>query len=1233
MKYSDLIQFEPIDEVIQLRQADEEGIARQLVETFVVSDRLAPQLNDLVIPQLQFDEQKNNKGLLIVGNYGTGKSHLMAVLSAVAERADLADRITNPDVAKNSGAIAGRFMVARIEIGAVVMPLRDIICAKLEEHLAAMDVHYTFKSSAEVTNNKDPFIEMMGVFQEKYPDMGLLLVVDELLDYLRGRKDQELVLDLGFLREIGEVCKISRFRFMAGVQESLFDNPRFQFVAESLRRVKDRFEQIRIAREDVAYVVAHRLLKKDSKQEGLIRAHLQQFAPLFGSMNERMDDFVRLFPVHPAYIDTFEQVYVAEKREVLKTLSRAIRGLIDDDVPEDQPGLIAYDSYWKNLTDNPSFRAVHEIKEVIDRSSVLESRIQSAYPNKSYKPVALRAIRALSVHRLTTSDIYAPIGPTAEELRDDLCLLLPIPEQDAAFLTTMIEKVLKDVITTASGQFISRNPENGQYHLDLKKDIDFDALISKRAESLEESELDRYYFDALRRLVLEDPAMPEYVTGYRIWEHEVEWRERRSERSGYLFFGSPNERSTAQPPREFYIYFLQPYAAPHFKDGKRPDEVFFRLKHPDEDFESALRLYAAAREQAATASGANKKIYEDKAQEHLRVLTRWLREKMQTAFEVTHAGQARSFAEVVKGKLRPGESDAVRDLINAAASTLLASHFEDRAPDYPHFIPLITRKSRPQAAQEALRWIGGGVKSKQGAAVLDALGLIEGEQLRPRESIYAQEVIKRLGEKGPGQVLNRSELLENEHGIEVWAPDRFRLEPEFLTVVLAALVYSGDIVINLPGRTLDAASTDQFTKLGIADLGQFKHVGPPKDLPLAPLQELFELLGLNKALLVTPGTREKAVAELGSEVANRVERVVEAQAVLQAGISLWGWPVLGEGEQAALSERLASAKRFLESLQPFNTVGKLKNFPHDVATVAQHRGALAAAKEVQELNRLVEQVRPLAGYLETAEAVLPAAHAWVQEVKQERSELLGRLSDSQQRSDAAFARTLTQRMTELKDGYREAYLALHGAARLGAAEDKRKDNLNKDRRVHQLRALRGVVQMGSKLSEWEDGLLALRTCFSLSKQDLEKTPTCPHCGYRPAEEPPPGAPPSSVLDRLDDQLDDMVGDWTAALHSDLEDPTVQESLNLLGDDEGAKEIQTLQSTRELPDLVKPEFVRALQVVLSGLEPVPIGRDDLFRALADGGPRVTVDELRQRFDAYVAQLTRGKKPDKIRIVLE
>jgi hypothetical protein len=61
MKYSDLIHFEPIETVVQLREADTESEARRLVETFVVSDRMAELLVDTVIPQLQFETPRSGR--------------------------------------------------------------------------------------------------------------------------------------------------------------------------------------------------------------------------------------------------------------------------------------------------------------------------------------------------------------------------------------------------------------------------------------------------------------------------------------------------------------------------------------------------------------------------------------------------------------------------------------------------------------------------------------------------------------------------------------------------------------------------------------------------------------------------------------------------------------------------------------------------------------------------------------------------------------------------------------------------------------------------------------------------------------------------------------------------------------------------------------------------------------------------------------------------------------------
>jgi len=918
MKYRQLVKFEPIETVIQLEQADSIDAARQLVQTFVISEGIADQLTNLVIPNLQFANPADNKGVLIVGNYGTGKSHLLSVISGLAEHADLGKVLKDKTVAKAAKAIGGKFKVLRLEIPATKKSLRSIICGRLEDYLADEGLAFSFPPDDQVDSNKDDLGRMMDQFCEKYPDHGLLLVVDELLDYLRSRNHQDLILDLGFLREIGEVCKLIRFRFVAGLQESLFDNPKFQFVAESLRRVQARFEQLRIVRQDVAYVVSERLLCKTDEQKAQIREYLQGFSPLYGGMAERLEEFVRLFPVHPAYLEVFGLISVAEKREVLKTLSTEIGRRLDMEVPKDQPGVISYDSYWEVLQGNAVLRSVPEIREVVEKSEKVENRVQQAFTRPALKPLAMRIVHGLSVHRLTTADIRAKIGPTAEELRDGLCLHTVMPERTSDFLRTTVEACLREITKTMNGQFISHNPENGQYFLDLDRVIDHDALIQDKADTLSESQLDLYYFDALTRVL--ECADQTYVRGYKIWEHEIEWREHKVTRRGYLFFGAPNERSTAQPPRDYYLYFLQPFEPPVFDDEKLADEVFFKLAHHDKPFQDTLRLYAGAREMATTASSGTKKVYEDKADGYLKTLVAWLRQNMLTSFEVTHQGVPRKMVECLKGH-RTGNA-TVRELVELTGSVCLAKTFEDRYPDYPTFGVKLTVSNLKQPTEDVVRLLAGGVKNAQATAILDGLELLDGDKLRPQNSRYAQTVLAKLEGKPPGQVVNRKELVTVRNDVEIEA--QYQLEPELLLIVLLALVQNGNITVNVAGKRLDAGNLGEAAKTSLETLVQFKHIERPKGLPLAELVALFELLGLNEGLIRNPDTHDEAVKQLRAKANELTEQVVTATQQVQTGLPCWGGELIVAEEREQYRVKLDELKGFLEGCtlgQP--TIGRL----------------------------------------------------------------------------------------------------------------------------------------------------------------------------------------------------------------------------------------------------------------------------------------------------------------------
>jgi len=1179
----------------------------------------------------------DNKGVMVVGNYGTGKSHLMLVISAIAEHAELLDDVNNDKVAEGAKKIAGKFKVVRTEIGSTTMSLRNILTGELEEHLSSMGVDYQFPEASQRHENKSSFEEMMAAFHEHYPDQGLLIVVDELLDYLRSRKDQELILDLNFLREIGEVCKDLRFRFMAGIQEAIFDSTRFAFVADSIRRVQDRFEQILIARNDVKFVVSQRLLKKTAEQQTKIREYLSGFSKFYTRMNERMDEFVQLFPIHPEYIDIFENIRAVEKREVLKTLSLTMRRHLQEEVPNEFPGLIAYDAYWKILRENPSFRSAPDIRAVIDCSQVLESKIKQGFTRPAYKDMALRIIHALSVYRLTTGDIDSTIGVTAEELRDGLCLHQPDIEDlggdPADDLLSLVETVLREVRKTVDGQYISHNPENRQYYLDLKKTDDFDAYIEKRAETLNDSELDRYYYDALKRVL--ECTDQTYVTGYKIWQHELEWLDRKASRLGYLFFGAPNERSTAVPQRDFYLYFIQPYDQPKYSDEKKSDEVFFHLKGQDDSFRENLRNYAAAVDLASTSSGNAKSTYEDKANVFLKNIVKWLQENMATAFDVTYQGKKASLLKLVKGKISTASGSYVniRDIVNTVGSVCLETQFEDDAPDYPVFSVLITNVNRGQAAQDALRGIAGGSKTKQAVAVLDALELLDGDRLNPQKSKYAKYILDKIKSKGHGQVTNRSEIITDDFGIEYMAPGSLRLEPEWVTVVLASLVYSGDIVLAIPGQKFDATNLMLLSATAVDDLVEFKHIEQPKDWNLPALTELFELLGIapGNAKLIAQG-ESSPISELQTKISQSVEKLVMAQQALQGKLLLWGQNLLDDSDTQKYQTKLSETKDFLESLQSYNTAGKLKNFRYDRSKVKSHKPGLAVLQEIEALQELTTELSPITTYLSTAEGALLEDSDWVDRVKALRNDLLRDIKDVKKRASAYFKQQSVQLLGKLKKNYIKRYMELHTKARLGANEDKRRSRILRDEAIVKLQKLMTIDLMPtSQFTDFQHKIGNLKTCWQLTPEELQASAICPHCSFRPINEQIIVSA-GVALTNLENTLEKMVNTWTQTLLTNLDDPTTKENIKLLKDKQ-KKIIKEFAAKKTLPDKLSNDFIHAVGEVLSGLMKVPVSIEALREKLLPGGSPATVNELKARFDEYLAELTKGKDPSKVRIVLE
>ena len=609
MHYSDLFTLNPIETVIQLEHADQKSEAERLVNRFVITPSLGEALESVAVPQLDWTSGAEGKGIFVVGNYGTGKSHVMSFLSILAENAALLTQVRDAAWQAKLKPFAGKYKVRRCQIAGSLMNLYQIIAEELEKLAKASGFLFTFKPQNQLTNVKHEFARFMEAFDAVHPDLGVLLVIDELLHFLQTRPDQDLVLDLSVLQGLGEFSNGSRFVFMAGIQQSLFNNPRFNHVAGEVNRVKQRFNDFVIDSKGVSELIEQYLFEKTVAQKDAIRTVLKKQAPLFEVIGSEIESFVRLFPAHPRFVAEFEKVFVVERREILKVLSQEAKALAGQPLDENALALITTDRYWKHVEKDTGLNANRDVQKVKKNVETLKARIQSDLPASEDRAGAERLVEALAVNRLTTQSINDPIGLKPEELKNNLLWRTKIPMQTAPFLTNAAKRLLEQTRAAANGQYLAVAETSGQYFIDPSRDRDYDQEVTTAAEALSGQVTQRYLNEVLTRALLIDNEAP--VMEGRLWNYQLPWDAHKVERPGWLFFGFPNQRSTAKPPKDFYL-FLQPSKrvtkqAESFTE--KPDEVYFYFEDFPATFLDHLWRYAGAREREQACRGDEKVAY------------------------------------------------------------------------------------------------------------------------------------------------------------------------------------------------------------------------------------------------------------------------------------------------------------------------------------------------------------------------------------------------------------------------------------------------------------------------------------------------------------------------------------------------------------------------------------------------------------------------------------------------
>lgn len=1224
MKYSDLISFSPIEDVIQLTTADDANRAREYVKSYVMSDTMAENLKSPVLDQLQMDEVVDNKGVLVVGNYGTGKSHLMSVISSVAKDAEYLQYVQNKKFAKEMECIAGKFEVLRIEIGGVTMSLREILFGFIEDDFAARGIDFKVPDFDTVRDNKKLIRDMMLAFSAKYPDKGYMIVVDEFLSYLSSRDERQIVLDLEFFRALGEMCSKSKLRIICGVQEKIFDNPRFSFVSDTLKHVSDRFTQIVITKEATSYVVSERILKKTPEQKALIRKHLEKFSMLYTGMSSRMDEFVDLYPIHPSYIDVFNKIYLIENRHILKNISMTIRDIFNQDVPETEPGIISFDNYWPAIKSNGLLKSDVTINRVVTASGQLEDIINRAFPKAVYKPLAIKIICALSVHRLTTNGLDVHFGLTAENLKDDLCLFLPMPEQDADFLLALIKTTLKDIMATVSGQFIICNDANNQYYIDVDKVVDYDEKIKQKASIMAGGELNRYFYQLIYSCL--DWDAKQYVPGFEIYQRDLNWDSHNIFREGYLFLGLPGERSTAQPERDFYIHIMPPYSTASVTVKNLEDEVYFFFKSTDE-FKEILGYYSAANAQAEISEGKDKDAYLSKATMYRKKLLKYLSDNKNTCFDVLYKGQRRQLIEILRGRFNRDMD--FKDTVDLAASLCFDEYFYGKYPDYPVMKTKVTRKNMAENVRQAFDYFAGR-KTQTATLMLQSFGVLDGDKIRPEASKYAAYYIDQLKQLPPQGVINYSDIFDVKYD-DQYEDKHFKINYLFTPIIFLSMVYAGYATMTLRnGTVLSASNLDTVPRIGVLDLYEFKYLARPAQMAMAELKKLFEVLKINPVLLDNPKDRDEGVRQLLEKAMNTSNAAVIAYQKLNNGFELWHEPLVDSQHLNAMQKACEAVKdEFSNYSARFNTPAKLNNFTLTFEEIDKLAEQIALIKVIKEFSTFKTECTNNVSYVCNIEIsdigsnLKQKLEAVKAELRSARDSILTGVSG------AAAAQKVNIVLEKVKEEYIDVYYEEHKKKRLDITDAKRRGKLQESLTLANLRKLRSIeILSAAKLAAIEQDMANLKVCYELTPTELKSSHICPHCHYSLGDK---AANVAGQLDNIEIRIDELLEEWQQTLLDTISDPIVTSQKEYLSAEQ-QKVIDEFITTASLPKRVDDFFIKAIKALLKGFEPVVIDAKDLMDKLMKLPP---MDEtaFKQKLNELVAEYTKGKDEGKLRIIVK
>lgn len=939
-----LFNYTSIKDVVDIdTDLKHQNLQKELVESYVISKGL----EDQIIEFLDNLQSPNHKAAKIVGNYGSGKSHLIAFLVSIINNKKLVELIKNAKVRTAAQNITRQFFTVQFELQPINIDLSDFFFKELEKQML-----YTYgisipKFTTEVTNFKDHLAAILETLKINDPSKGLLVIIDEVSDFIESKESYRIKRDFQFLRIVAQVCQDQDMVIVTSMQEDIYTSVRLQAVAADEDRISQRFQNIIIRREAVKQVIAQRIVPKTKEQKLEIEEKLKPFIDKIEDVANKKEEYIELFPFTPSLLNIFHELPYFEKRGIIQFAQKELKLVIHKPFP----CFFTFDRIFDILANNPNNRNLDRVYDLVKVVRLIEPKLLANLTPNLYVD-ALKLVKGLAVYALWS---HGNNGATAKELAEQLLI---IPQNNALDAHVQVALIIKKVREITDGYYLKvvKDAANGNDYFKLDPSIDgkpIDERIEDETNAIggDEDKQESVLFDQIKTIL----TLTTYKNLPDVFEDEAVWASVNSFRRGLIVFQRKGQSIDKLDAVDYVINFISPFCNTEPSVFCK-NQLDINLKIGDEANIVFIKNMVAIQSLIA------KKI---RVPEMTKKLTECIEGnpnknppvlgiKHRIAKWVFHISDVRQNGKSISVKLLLGkEFNNLTEIMDALKEKTFDAYFNNEFPEHPKYAQKLTSANITASLTNFVNDLADGNFNnlkQQTQSFLNSLRLLNTSGNLDITDNKIAQTIRTIVNAQSGKMVNIEKEL-----VAYFAQKPYGLEAPIVHFYLLLLTLLGKIALKgKGGDEIDITNIKEKFK-NLSQFDNLLYAVKKDDLSYDFACHLLNALNLNGAIMLRENTRNEGFLNYKNklvEIRNQIKGLEAMLDKLEKQIPLF--IQLDHAKKlAATITYINWASLDINNHAKFNTIAHLNSQLPDISTALANLTKLTFA--LQDYNRFIHQ--------------------------------------------------------------------------------------------------------------------------------------------------------------------------------------------------------------------------------------------------------------------------------------